>query len=110
MDIQIKVCKWFPFYPNENREVLVQPLAKFFTYLTKTVANIVENQGISMVPLFLRLIQRVPALHAFWDLDKTVLHETRVRGTVQWSPTNANSPTDTYTLLQMFRQFCLFMM
>ena len=40
MDIQIKVCKWFPFYPNENREVLVQPLAKFFTYLSKTVANL----------------------------------------------------------------------
>ena len=27
-------------------------------------------------------IQRVPALHAFWDLEKTVLHEIRVSGTV----------------------------
>ena len=41
------------------------------------------------------IIQRVPALHVFWDLEKTVLHETRVSGTVLWSPTNANSPTYT---------------
>ena len=41
-------------------------------------------------------IQRVPALHAFWDLEKTVLYETCVSGTVLWSPTNANSPTYTY--------------
>ena len=39
-------------------------------------------------------IQRVPALRAFWDLEKTVLHEIRV--SVLWSPTNANSPTYTY--------------
>ena len=38
----------------------------------------------------------VPALRVFWDLEKTVLHETRVSGTVLWSPTNANSPTYTY--------------
>ena len=36
------------------------------------------------------------ALRAFWDLEKNVLHEIRVSGTVLWSPTNANSPT--YTL------------
>ena len=41
-------------------------------------------------------IQRVPSLRAFWDLEKTVLHEIRVSGTVLWSPTNANSPTYTY--------------
>ena len=41
-------------------------------------------------------IQRVPALRGFWDLEKTVLHEIRVSGTVLWSPTNANSPTYTY--------------
>ena len=38
------------------------------------------------------LIQRVPALRAFWDLEKTVLHEIRVSGTVLWSPTNAKIP------------------
>ena len=42
------------------------------------------------------LLQRVPALRVFWDLEKTVLHETHVSGTVLWSPTNANSPTYTY--------------
>ena len=42
------------------------------------------------------IVQRVPALRVFWDLKKTVLHETRVSGTVLWSPTNANSPTYTY--------------
>ena len=42
------------------------------------------------------LIQRVPALRAFWDLDKTVLHEIRVSVTVLWSLTSANSPTYTY--------------
>ena len=41
-------------------------------------------------------VQRVHALRVFWDLEKTVLHETRVSGTVLWSPTNANSPTYTY--------------
>ena len=41
-------------------------------------------------------IEFVPALRVFWDLEKTVLHETRVSGTVLWSPTNANSPTYTY--------------
>ena len=41
-------------------------------------------------------IQRVPALRAFWDLEKTVLHEIRVSGTVLWSPINANSPTYAY--------------
>ena len=46
--------------------------------------------------LVIKLIQRVPALRVFWDLEKTVLHETRVSGTVLWSPTNANSPTYTY--------------
>ena len=43
-----------------------------------------------------RPIQRVPALRVFWDLKKTVLHETLGSGTVLWSPTNANSPTYTY--------------
>ena len=46
-------------------------------------------------PLHTALIQRVPALRGFWDLEKTVLHETCVSGTVLWSPTNANSPTYT---------------
>ena len=41
-------------------------------------------------------VQRVPALRAFWDLEKTVLHEIHVSGTVLWSPTNANSPTYRY--------------
>ena len=41
-------------------------------------------------------VQMVPALRSFWDLEKTVLHETSVSGTVLWSPTNANSPTYTY--------------
>ena len=29
-------------------------------------------------PLYNRNLQRVPALRAFWDLEKTVLHEIRV--------------------------------
>jgi hypothetical protein len=41
-------------------------------------------------------IQRVPALRTFWDLEKTVLHEIRVSGTVLHSPTTAKSPTCTY--------------
>ena len=41
-------------------------------------------------------LQRVPALRAFWDLEKTVLHQICVSGTVLWSPTNANSPTYKY--------------
>ena len=39
------------------------------------------------------VVQRVPSLCV---LEKTVLHETRVSGTVLWSPTDANSPTYTY--------------
>ena len=45
-------------------------------------------------------IQRVPALRAFWDLEKTVLNEIHVSGTELWSPTNANSPTYTYISLK----------
>ena len=41
-------------------------------------------------------VQRVPALRTFWDLEKTVLHEILVSGTVLQSPTSANSPTYTY--------------
>ena len=41
-------------------------------------------------------IERFPALRAFWDLEKTVLHKICVSGTVLWSPTNANSPTYMY--------------
>ena len=43
----------------------------------------------------IELIQRVPALRAFWDLEKTVLHEIHVSGTVLWSPTNPKIPTCT---------------
>ena len=38
-------------------------------------------------------LQRVPALRAYWDLEKTVLHEFVL---LLWSPTNAKSPTYTY--------------
>ena len=37
-----------------------------------------------------------PQLTRMLDLEKTVLHEIGVGGTVLWSPTNANSPTYTY--------------
>ena len=37
-------------------------------------------------------LQRVPTLRAFWDLEKTVLHEIRVSGTVLWSSTNVKIP------------------
>ena len=36
-------------------------------------------------------IQRVPALRAFWDLDKTVLHEICVGGIVQENPPLAHT-------------------
>ena len=42
------------------------------------------------------MVQRVPVLRAFWDLEKNVLHEIRVSGTVLWSPTNAKISTCTY--------------
>ena len=41
-------------------------------------------------------IQRVPALRAFWDLEKTVLHEIRVSGTVVNPLLMRKSPTCTY--------------
>ena len=43
-----------------------------------------------------KVLQRFPALRAFWDLEKTVLHEICVSGTVLWSPTSAKIPTYTY--------------
>ena len=36
-------------------------------------------------------LQRVPTLLAFWDLEKIVLHQIRVSGTVLWSPTKGHS-------------------
>ena len=37
-------------------------------------------------------VQSVTALRAFWDLEKTVLNEICVSGTVLWSPTNVKIP------------------
>ena len=47
--------------------------------------------GFDMIPL-----QRVPALRAFWDLEKTVLHEIHVSGTVVNPLLTQKSPTCTY--------------
>ena len=41
-------------------------------------------------------IQRVPALRAFWDMEKTMLHEIRVSGTVLMPLLMRKSPTCTY--------------
>ena len=40
-----------------------------------------------------RVVQRVPALRAFWDFEKTVLHEIRVSGTVGGPLLTRKSPT-----------------
>ena len=45
-------------------------------------------------------IQRVPALRGFWDLNKTVLHEICVSGTVRGSLLMQKSPTCTYYISQ----------
>ena len=45
-----------------------------------------------LIDLLKWVIQRVPTLRSFWDLEKTVLHEIRVSGTVLWSPNNIKSP------------------
>ena len=37
-------------------------------------------------------LKRVPTLRAFRDLEKTVLHEIRVSGTVKQSPTTTKIP------------------
>ena len=39
-----------------------------------------------------KVIQRVPALHAFWDFEKTVFHEIRVGGIIVNPPSNAKIP------------------
>ena len=57
---------------------------------------IVQNKFLSLNKKIQKELQRVPALRVFWDSEKTVLHETRVSGTVLWSLTNANSPTYTF--------------
>ena len=54
------------------------------------------EQALVNLNIFPDSVQRVPALRAFWDLEKTVLHEIRV--TVLWSLTNTNSPTYTYII------------
>ena len=41
-------------------------------------------------------VQRVPTLRAFWDLEKTVLHEIRISGTVVSPLLTQKSPTCTY--------------
>ena len=45
--------------------------------------------------MFLEL-QRVPTLRGIWDLEKTVLHEIRVSGTVGGPLLTRKSPTCTY--------------
>ena len=63
---------------------------------TRPIDGKCYQQGIFFDQVPFLLVQRVPALRAFSDLEKTVLHETRLSGTILWSPTNANSPTYTY--------------
>jgi hypothetical protein len=41
-------------------------------------------------------VQRVPTLRVFWDLEKTVLHEIRISGTVVSPLLTQKSPTCTY--------------
>ena len=43
-----------------------------------------------------KLLQRVHALRAFWDLEKTILHEICVSGTVLQSPTTMKISTYMY--------------
>ena len=43
------------------------------------------------ITFLVKLLQRC-TLRAFWDLEKTVLHEICVSGTVLWSPNNAKIP------------------
>ena len=68
--------------------------AKFLSTEFKHAGRFQNPVGTCLVNLL--PLQRVPALRAFWDLEKTVLHEICVSGTLLWFPTNANSPTYTY--------------
>ena len=45
---------------------------------------------------FKERVQRVPALHAFWDLEKNVLHEIPVSGTSAGPLLTQKYPTYTY--------------
>ena len=50
------------------------------------------NDFISIEITRSKIIQRVPALRAFWDLEKTVLRKIRVSGTVLMDSLNAIFP------------------
>ena len=52
--------------------------------------------GLKPVPAKIYYLQRVPALRAFWDLEKTVLYEIRVSGTVVNPLLTRKSPICTY--------------
>ena len=67
-------------------------------YSQVELASLIPKLGDKRASSFNRdfRVQRVPASHAFWDLEKTVLHEILVSGTLLWSPFKATSPTCMY--------------
>ena len=101
-----QVTSWlFPMgFPEASTKLVTNKRFSDFQKLHKALNQIHKNLHLTGKPLAFKyvlspyncVLQRVPALRAFWDLEKTVLHEIRVSGTVLWSPTNANSPTYTY--------------
>ena len=50
--------------------------------LQKSLELFDKNSADKLKQDYQHLIQRVPALRTFWDLEKTVLHEICVSGTV----------------------------
>ena len=65
-----------------------------FTYLHTYHLQLIDHEHflksavLMLVGSWSFKLQRVPALRAFWDLEKTVLHEIRVSGTVLHKPKN----------------------
>ena len=51
-----------------------------FQVLSKNYKAFLPSKSVKVQIGNLTQIQRVPALRAFWDFEKTVLHEIRVSG------------------------------
>ena len=59
-------------------------------------ASFIQNKKIEVEECFWVVLQRVPSLRAFWDLEKNVLLEICVSGPVANPPLTQKSPTCMY--------------
>ena len=92
-----------------KKKLILQKSALLFKSGSQIFSKCLQNCGVTAsklnldcpltsmaLDIFWNWIQRVPTLRTFWDLEKNVLHEIRVSGTVGGPLVTQKSPTCRY--------------